>query len=465
MTQIIWFRRDLRISDNPALGKAVAQAIAEDQGLLAVYVLGPRTWAAMSPVQQHYLKESLTQLNVALSGNLVFKFGDAREIIPNLAGQIAASAVHAAELHTPNAIARDQIIASKLTQMGSTLEFTGSAYAVAPGRVTKDDGTFYKVYTPFYKNWLKHGWRLPAETPNFGHKWITDIQSDDFPALPELTGIELPQAGESAAKQRWELFKSTGLAGYSDNRNRPDLAGTSMLSTALRFGEIHPRTLLADLSDSAGHEVFRKEIAWREFYADILFNRPDTADGYYNATYAQMQYDSGKQADERFKAWTEGKTGYPLVDAGMRQLRTTGWMHNRVRMVVASFLIKDLHLEWTLGADHFAKWLTDFDVASNSHGWQWTAGCGTDASPYYRVFNPIGQAQKFDPNGDYVRQYIPELRHVHGPAVHEPWLVLDGLAHGYPERIVDHAAERIESLSRLEKLPKSKIQAAPKSTA
>jgi deoxyribodipyrimidine photo-lyase len=233
-----------------------------------------------------------------------------------------------------------------------------------------------------------------------------------------------------------------------------------MLSTALRFGEVHPRTLLADLDESPGHEVFRKEIAWREFYADILFNRPDTADGYYNATYQAMQYDIGDLAQQRFAAWATGTTGYPLVDAGMRQLRTTGWMHNRVRMVVASFLIKDLHLEWTLGAEHFAQWLTDFDVASNSHGWQWTAGCGTDASPYYRVFNPTGQAIKFDPDGEYVRKYIPELRHIAGSAVHEPSLVLDGLTHGYPEPIINHAQERIEALARLEKLPKGKVQSA-----
>ena len=459
MTQIMWFRRDLRLADNPALLTAINSA-ANGEDVLALYVVGPRTWATMSPVQQHYLVASLASLNESLSGNLVIKYGDAREIIPNLVQSLKASVVHAGELHTPNAIARDLEIARKLSGVGSELKFTGSAYAVAPGRITKDDGSFYKVYTPYYKNWLKHGWRRPAEYPDLNQVWCTSVNSDKLPERAELSAFDHPIAGEAAALKRWERFKQTALADYADNRNRPDLDGTSMLSAALRFGEIHPRTLLADLEDSSGHEVFRKEIAWREFYADILFNRPDTDTGYYNRAYQAMEYDTGEKAQERFTAWVTGTTGYPLVDAGMRQLRTTGWMHNRVRMVVASFLIKDLHLEWTLGAEHFAQWLTDFDVASNSHGWQWTAGCGTDASPYYRVFNPIGQAIRFDPHGDYVRKFIPELRHIPGPAVHEPWLVADGLAHGYPEPIVDHASERLEALSRLEKLPKGKVQSA-----
>jgi deoxyribodipyrimidine photo-lyase len=212
--------------------------------------------------------------------------------------------------------------------------------------------------------------------------------------------------------------------------------------------------LLARLGDSKGHEVFRKEIAWREFYAEVAFQRPDTITDYFNPLYAQMQYDTGKEADAKFVAWCEGRTGFPFVDAGMRQLRAEGWVHNRVRMVVASFLLKDLHIEWQRGANYFFDWLLDGDLASNSHGWQWTAGCGTDASPYYRVFNPIGQGIKFDPNGDYVRKYIPELSHIPGSAVHEPWNVPGAFDHGYPEPIVDHAAERLEALDRLSKLPK-----------
>jgi deoxyribodipyrimidine photo-lyase len=220
----------------------------------------------------------------------------------------------------------------------------------------------------------------------------------------------------------------------------------------LAHGEIHPRTLLATLGDSQGHEVFRKEIAWREFYADVLFHYPHTVDDYYEPRFKKLRYDTDAQAEKRFQAWCKGETGFPMVDAGMRQLLAEGWMHKRERMIVASFLIKDLHIEWTRGADHFEGLLSDFDPASNSHGWQWTAGCGTDASPYYRIFNPILQGLKFDPEGDYVRKYIPELRHLAGSAAHEPWEIFDGYANGYPEQIVDHSQERNESLARLEEL-------------
>jgi deoxyribodipyrimidine photo-lyase len=237
---------------------------------------------------------------------------------------------------------------------------------------------------------------------------------------------------------------------YHDDRNRTDLSGTSHLSHALAHGEIHPRTLLAELGDSQGEEVFRKEIAWREFYADVLFHNPHTLTEYYEPRFEKMRYD--KPNTPKFKAWQEGKTGYPIVDAAMRQLVESGWMHNRSRMIVASFLVKDLHIEWQHGAEYFERHLTDFDPASNSHGWQWTAGCGTDASPYYRIFNPILQGKKFDPNGDYVRKWVPELRHIDGDLVHEPWNLVDGYSQGYAERIVDHDQERAESLLRLEEI-------------
>ena len=196
-----------------------------------------------------------------------------------------------------------------------------------------------------------------------------------------------------------------------------------------------------------GAKVFGQELAWREFYADVLWHRPETAREYLKPEFAGMAYD---EPDERFDAWCAGQTGYPFVDAGMRQLLATGWIHNRVRMVVASFLVKDLHVEWQHGARHFLRHLCDGDLASNNHGWQWVAGCGTDAAPYFRIFNPVSQGQKFDPRGDYVRRYVTELRHLDDAGVHEPWVAPDGYQSGYPERIVDHKAERSESLVRLE---------------
>jgi deoxyribodipyrimidine photo-lyase len=214
----------------------------------------------------------------------------------------------------------------------------------------------------------------------------------------------------------------------------------------LRFGVIHPRSLLAELGESKSHAVFRSELGWREFYADVLFNQPQTAWNNLQPKMNKMTHDTGKEAVSRFAAWCAGETGYPIVDAGMKQMLATGWMHNRVRMIVASFLVKDLHLPWQWGAKFFMQHLVDGDLASNNHGWQWTAGTGTDASPYFRIFNPISQGEKFDPQGEYVRSWLPQLRDLDNSAVHAPWTA--GLLNPYLEPIVDHAVERAVSLER-----------------
>ena len=277
----------------------------------------------------------------------------------------------------------------------------------------------------------------------------------NFPDFPLPKGVEVIGAGEQAALSRFKIFTKSGLNSYDENRNFAGIDGTSKMSSYLKFGEIHPRTLLRGLGEDKAHDTFRKEIAWREFYADVLFNNPMTDREYYAPRFADMRYD---KPGAQFSAWREGTTGYPFVDAAMRQLVHEGWMHNRTRMVVASFLVKDLHLEWQLGERFFAKHLVDFDVASNAHGWQWTAGSGTDASPYYRVFNPIEQGKRFDANGDYIRKYVPELAHLSAAEIHEPWLYLNGYSKGYPERIVDHGLERLESLARLKEIKADKPQ-------
>ena len=226
------------------------------------------------------------------------------------------------------------------------------------------------------------------------------------------------------------------------------------MSVHLKWGEIHPRTMLADLGRlrSDGAATYRKELAWREFYADVLFARPETARDYLRPEFARMSYDDPAADPEPLAAWREGRTGFPVVDAGMRQLRATGWMHNRVRMIVASFLVKDLHLEWQHGARHFMQWLVDGDLASNQHGWQWTAGSGTDASPFFRVFNPTSQGRKFDPDGAYVRRWVPELAELDsGADPHDPG-PKDRERVGYPAPIVDHAEERREALDRWERI-------------
>ncbi|MGH3814486.1 MAG: cryptochrome/photolyase family protein, partial [Pseudonocardiaceae bacterium] len=238
------------------------------------------------------------------------------------------------------------------------------------------------------------------------------------------------------------------LADYAGDRDRPDLDGTSRLSPYLKWGCLHPRQLLAKLGRGPGPEAFRNELCWRECYADVLWHRPDTVRQAFDPAMRAMEVDEGDDTDGPFRAWCEGRTGYPIVDAGMRQLLGEGWMHNRVRMIVASFLVKDLHLDWRRGARWFLQHLVDGDVASNQHGWQWVAGTGTDAAPYVRIFNPTLQAAKVDPAGDYVRRWIPELRSIPGPAVHQPWAQPGGPPDDYPEPLVDHPSERAEALRR-----------------
>ena len=451
---MMWFRRDLRLSDHPALGAAVASA----QEVVPLFVIDPRLWDGAGQARRRYLVDSLGHLNASMDGALVVRRGDPVHVVAAVTRETAASTVHVSADFGPYGAARDRAVENALADTGVDLVRSGSPYAVSPGRVRKGDGTPYRVYSPFYRAWASHGWRAPATTPA-SIPWATRVPSDAIPTAdrhppdaqvsqPQTSPPQLPGAGEEAAWARWQHFRETALDDYADDRNRPDLDGSSRLSVHLKYGELHPRTLLAELGDSKAHEVFRKELAWREFYADVLHHLPDTGSNYLRPEFARMPYDGGPQADQRLEAWQHGRTGYPVVDAGMRQLLAEGWMHNRVRMIVASFLVKDLHLEWQVGARWFMRHLVDGDIASNSHGWQWTAGCGTDASPYYRIFNPITQGLRFDPDGDYVRRYVPELRHLDGPAVHEPWNVADGYATDYPERIVDHAAERVESLAR-----------------
>jgi deoxyribodipyrimidine photo-lyase len=446
MPTVMWFRRDLRLADNPALLAAIETARADGDGrVVPLFVLDPALWDASGPVRRAYLAASLRELDSSLGGHLVVRHGDPVDVVPRLARQTQALSVHVAADFGPYGRLRDEAVEAALR---IPLIRTGSPYAVAPGRVTKDDGTAYRVFTPFWKAWVRHGWRAPAPSPDTDPHWAS-IESEDLPSVPDLGDLVLPAAGEAAARDRWSAFRSGALSGYGENRNRPDLDGTSVMSHHLRWGEVHPRTLLADLTPR--DEVFQKELCWREFYADVLANEPESAHRSLDPRFDDdMRWTDGPAATEALAAWCEGRTGYPFVDAGMRQLRAEGWMHNRVRMVVASFLVKDLHLPWQLGAREFMHWLRDGDLASNTHGWQWTAGCGTDAAPFYRVFNPVLQGLKFDPDGDYVRRYVPELRHLPGASAHEPWKAIDGHAHGYPEQMVDHSEERNLALADFE---------------
>ena len=421
--------------------------------MAVLFVVDPVLWAGAGPVRQAWLAASLRTLDADLDGRLVLRHGDPRDVVPHVAQEVGAAAVHVTRETTPVGARRDVRVAQALEALGIGWVETGTPYAVGPGLVRTGGGTAYQVFTPFYRAWRAHGWPDPAPAPQ-------TLATLDLPGDPAATSAldaalaaddlpTLPEPGEAAARQRWADFRESALATYTRDRNIPALDGSSRLSPYLKVGAIHPRTLLADLAHdgSSGAATFSKELAWREFYADVLHHDPASSWQDLRAGLADLRYDEPEDAVE---AWKDGTTGYPIVDAGMRQLRATGWMHNRVRMLTASFLTKDLHVRWQVGARWFLDRLVDGDLASNNHGWQWVAGTGTDAAPYFRVFNPILQGEKFDPQGDYVRRWVPELAHLPGKAVHQPWQHDEGYAHGYPHRLVDHDEERRETLARYE---------------
>lgn len=440
-TVLWWVRRDLRLADNPALAAAVAAG-----DVLPVFVLDDALWGPSGAARRAFLVECLHHLDESTGSHLVIRKGDPAHELVATARSTGAVSVHAAADFGPYGRRRDDAVADALAGAGIELHWAGSPYAVEPGSVRKGDGTPFRVFTPFSRGWAAHGWDRPLPRPE-RISWADGPRGVAIPKAPAVDA-ELPAAGEEAAMRRWADFRDGALDAYADRRNIPDGGHTSRLSPYLKWGCVHPRTLLAELDvHRKGHATFRNELCWREFYADVLWHEPQSAREALQAQMGRMKVDSGALADERFEAWSQGRTGYPIVDAGMRQLLTEGWMHNRVRMIVASFLIKDLHVDWTRGARWFLQHLVDGDLASNNHGWQWVAGTGTDAAPYYRIFNPVTQGLKFDPDGAYVRRYVPELAGVAGKDVHEPW-ELGALPEGYPERIVDHKVEREEALER-----------------
>jgi deoxyribodipyrimidine photo-lyase len=340
---------------------------------------------------------------------------------------------------------RDAAVEAALAANDIALVHADSPYCVNPGVVLKDDGTPVKVFTPFFRRWSTHEVTSAVESSVSYADGM--VRSADIPVF-DSSALRLPAAGETATWERWESWSHDALALYKEDRNNPGVDGTSRLSAPLRFGVVHPRQLIAQLDGSAGAEVFRSELAWREFYADVLFHQPLTAWQNLQKKMDVLPIDTGDAAKAKFAMFCAAQTGYPIVDAGIRQMLATGWMHNRVRMIVASFLVKDLHVPWQWGAKFFMKHLVDGDIASNNHGWQWTAGTGTDASPYYRVFNPTTQSAKFDPTGSYLREWIPEIAGLDNASIHEPASLGLLAPEGYPAPMVDHAVERNESLAR-----------------
>lgn len=426
MTTLLWFRRDLRLRDLPPL----RQAAAHGDDVLACFVLDPQLLKSAGPRRLQFMCDSLRGLRDGLDGRLFVTRGAPEKRIPSIAREIDAFAVYASEDFTPYGRRRDDRVRTALGDV--PLRTTGSPYLVSPGRVTKGDGNPYKVFTAFFGRWRDVGWRAPANSSAASARWLDPAGLRSAADIPD-PGAELDlKAGERAALQQWARFRDTALDDYADHRDRPDKDGTSRMSAHLKFGTIHPRTMAADLDGRRkGHAAYLRELAFRDFYASVLYHWPDSAWWNWNRNFDGIDVDTGTAAKKSFEAWKAGETGFPIVDAGMRQLRETGFMHNRVRMIAASFLVKDLHLPWQWGARWFLEQLVDGDMASNQHGWQWCAGSGTDAAPYFRVFNPTTQSEKFDPTGDYVRRWVPELD-----------------SDDYPQPIVDHKEERQEALRR-----------------
>ena len=446
MTSIMWFRRDLRLRDHPAL-----RAASEKGPVLGLFVLDPALWAAAGPARRAWLAASLRSLDESTGGRLCIRMGAAAAVVPRLASEVGAEQVHVSNDFSPHGRARDTAVVEALPGNVEGVA-TGTPYAVAPGSLTNQSGQPYKVFTPYSKAWRRHGWDDPVRAPA-GVEWAKSDDDGRVEAMLDKALREapdgMPAPGEDAAMRRFRSFLDHDVDDYDTARDAPGADRTSRLSPYLKYGVLHPRQLLAETAGkpSASARTFETELAWRDFYADVLFHHPESAWTDLNKV-PGLTYDEPADAID---AWRHGTTGFPIVDAGMRQLLSEGWMHNRVRMITASFLTKDLHVWWPVGARHFLDHLVDGDLASNNHGWQWVAGTGTDAAPYFRVFNPVTQGLKFDPEGDYVRRWVPELSHLAGKAAHEPWDADDGYAHGYPRRIIDHAEERQRALDRYQR--------------
>jgi len=428
---VMWFRRDLRLDDHPALERALASG-----EVLPLFVIDP-AFGSHGSARAAVLGAALRALNDATGGALVVRCGDPVAVVPAVAAEIGATEVHVTRDHGPYGRRRDHAVAEALGAVGARLFGTGSNHVIEPGGVTKDDGTSYAVFTPFRRRWtarLDEVGQVRAIPAASDPAWVSGVRSDAIDTggvLPEGADVDV-SAGD--AHRRWAAFSHDALDHYHEQRDTPGIEGTSRMGIALRFGLVHPGRLLADLTPGdESHDTFASELAWRDFYADVLHRRPETAWENLDRRLDGIVVDSDAAARARFERWCAGMTGFDIVDAGMRQLAASGWMHNRVRMIVASFLVKDLHLPWQWGARHFMTHLVDGDLASNNHGWQWAAGTGTDAAPYFRVFNPTTQAERWDPDGAYRDRWVPERG-----------------TGAYPAPMVDHSAERAEALRRYE---------------
>jgi deoxyribodipyrimidine photo-lyase len=467
---IVWFRLDLRLDDNPAL----AAAVKRGGPVLPVFVHAPEEEGEWAPgaASNVWLHQSLKSLDASLRkkrSRLNILKGRSQEVLENLVCETGAGAVYWNHRYEPVTRARDERIKAALRTMGcDAMSFNGSLL-FEPWEIETRQGDPYQVFTPFWKACLcEHDTAEPLSAPRkipAPERWPASLELDALQLEPRSDwagGIrDAWSPGEQGAAANLERFLEIALPAYNTSRDRPDAIGTSRLSPYLHFGEISPRQVwnairshLAGASEKGANvsaEKFLAELRWREFSYHVLYHFPQMTDENLRAQFNHFPWADDALA---LAAWQNGRTGYPIVDAGMRELWVTGWIHNRVRMIVASFLTKDLRGHWRNGARWFWDTLVDADLANNTQGWQWTAGSGADAAPYFRIFNPVLQGERYDPKGDYVRKWIPELNNLPAKWIHKPWeapenvLTDAGVTRGatYPQPIVDHAQARVRAL-------------------
>ncbi len=455
---IHWFRQDLRLSDNPAL----VHAVKSGQPVICLYVLDDETpgdWA-MGGASRWWLYHSLAALDARLrqtGGGLILRRGEAAKSIQDVIRETGANAIAWNRCYEPFAVARDKALKAELSAQGIAVESCNGALLAEPWEIKTGGGTPFKVYTPFWKALraqIEPAASLRAPAKMAFHPGVKSDTLKSWKLLPDKPdwskGFDGTPGEKGAHDALYDFFDHIG--GYGTARDIPGTEGTSRLSPHLHFGEISPRQVwhaVRAREASPDGEKFLAEIGWREFNHQLLFHHPHLPTHAYDERFAKMKW---RQNDKDFTAWTRGRTGVPIVDAGMRQLWQTGWMHNRVRMIVASFLIKHLLIDWRHGQRWFWDTLVDADLANNAANWQWVAGSGADASPFFRIFNPVLQGGKFDPAGTYVRRFCPELTAVPDKFIHRPWEAPEPPAN-YPAPIVDLAAGRDRALAAFRALP------------
>ena len=467
---LLWFRQDLRLNDNSAL----AAALEVGAPVIPVFIWSPDEEDGWAPggASRWWLHQALLSLSASLAERglkLIIRKGSSLEVLQDLIKETGAHSVFWNRRYAGAHRAVDMEVKRELRAAGVAVQSFNSALLNEPHTVAAGGGQPYKVYTPYWKKVNAREIEAPV-LPNLdawkqAEHWPDSISVDDLQLMPTLSWHEEMakqwKVSEAAAEEQLEHFVDEAIANYQVDRDRPDFDGTSSLSPYLAWGLIGPRQVVAQLRarcdlTEEGPLVYLKEIYWREFAYNVLYHFPDTPNAPLRHEYSNFPWEEDL---DTLRSWQRGQTGYPIVDAGMRQLWKTGWMHNRVRMIVSSLLVKHLLQDWHSGARWFWDTLIDADLASNTLGWQWSGGCGADAAPYFRVFNPIIQGQKFDPDGAYVRRYVPELGKMPAKYIHTPWEAPDeildyaGIEIGkdYPAPIIDHQAGRNRALAALKK--------------